>query len=51
MFDAQWLRPRGSGATRAAAEESGSKRQACIDIGGGARRSSDACDDLDSLVA
>jgi hypothetical protein len=51
MFDAQWIRPQARGAARAAAKKSGSAEQASIDIGGDPRHSSDACDDLDSLIA
>lgn len=51
MFDAQWTRLQRRNATRAAAKECGSGKQTSIDIGGDSRRSSAACNDLDSLVA
>jgi hypothetical protein len=47
MFDAQWIRPQRRREVRA----SDCAKQASIDIGGGSRHLSDACDDLDSLVA
>jgi hypothetical protein len=51
MFDAQWIRPQPRNAARAAANKPACAKQASVDIGGGSRRLSDACDDLDSLVA